>query len=138
MQCLQREILVQRRDIVLQILWRRNANYGAQIDEVSTLWIDGVFANTPRIHVLTRLQSINRQKRFALVFECRRDWSLVETIERQQVLRRGCRAGAFVEFLKRAIRSECFGMSLLLVKPLKDLPDFDQLRDSLALTVGQL
>ncbi len=99
--------------------------------------IDRFLRDSPRIHVLSGLQWIDRKKRLAFVFERGGDWSLKQTIERQQVLRCGCRAGSLIELFERAIRRERFGMSLLLVKLLKDLSDFDQLGDSFAFAFGQ-
>ena len=78
--------------------------------------------DSPWIHVLARVCRIDRQKRLAFVFERRGDWSLKETIERQKILGRGGRTGSLVELYERAIRRECFRMSLFLVKLLKDLP----------------
>ena len=86
---------------------------------------------------LPGFDGIDRQERLAFVFERRGDWSLKETIERQKILRRRRRAGSLVELLERAIRRERFRMSLFLVKLLKDLTGFDQLRDSFSLALGQ-
>src|SRR6185369_23948 len=135
MQRLQRGILIQARDISFQIF--AVTNNRPQIQQVRALWIDCLFRNSPRVNVLAWLQRINRKKRLAFVVERSSDWSLKETIERQEVLR--CRSGArfLVEFNESAIRLQRLRVALFLVQLLKYLPNLDQLGDSLALAVSQ-
>src|ERR1051326_391750 len=135
MQGLQCRVLVQGGDVGFHVL--RVANNRAQIEQVRAFWIDCIFRNSPRINILAGLQWIDGKKWLAFVIERRRDGSLKETIERQQVLCFRLGTGALVEFHQRAIRRECLRMALLFVELLKYSPDLDQLRYSLALTVGQ-
>ncbi len=51
--------------------------------------LDILFLNAPRIHVLARLYTIDRQKRFALVFQGGGNWTLIQPVKRDQIL--GCR-----------------------------------------------
>ena len=127
MQCLKCGVLVEFGDVFTDVFGSGGSNNGAQIEEISALFVDRFLSDSPRIHILSGLQGIDRKKRLTFVFECRRDRSLKETIERQQVLRRGRRAGFFVELFERAIRRERFAD---VAAPRKVSERFDQLRST--------
>jgi hypothetical protein len=42
--------------------------------------------DAPRVDVFSRLNSIDRGKRLALVFQRRGNWTLVEPVQRKQIL----------------------------------------------------
>src|SRR6185369_9067844 len=138
MQGLQRRVLIQRSDVVFHIFRSRGTNDRARIHQVSRSWSNSLLRNSPRINILAGLQRINGQKRFAFVLERGRDWSLEESIERQQILRRGFGTRALIEFDEFPIRRECLRVTLFLVKLLKYLSGLDQLGHGLTLAVSQL
>ena len=122
MQRLQRGILLSTAMSSFKFFAVAGTNNGSQIEQVRAFWIDRLFLDSPRIHVLSGLQRIDRKKRLALVLERGGDWSLESDDRASEVLRRRRRTGALVEFYERAIRRERFRMSLFFVKLLKDLP----------------
>src|SRR5260370_2406309 len=94
--------------------------------------------HAPRIHVLSRNDRFDLQKRLAFVFQCGRDWSLEEPIKREEILRRRRRSCLLVESDKIAVGRKRLLVSLVFVDALKNLSHFQQLSDSFALAVGQL
>ncbi len=136
MQRLQRRVLVELADVFLNVFRRSRSNDCAQVKKIGTLLIDAFLCDPPRIHVLSGFRRLDRKERLTFVIERGRDRSLKQSIDHQQVLRGRCRAGLFIELFECLVRRKRLGMSLLLVQLLKDLTDFDQLGDSLALAVG--
>src|SRR5687768_1111601 len=104
MQRLQHRVLLECGDVAREIQLR--SNHGPQIKQFRRswpVWIDCILGHAPRIHILSRLRRFDGQKRFALVIEGGGDWSLEQTIERQEVLYCGLRTAAFVELFECAI-----------------------------------
>src|SRR6476659_2963728 len=130
-------ILAQARHVVANIFRTRLAHHTAKIQKLCAYLtvirhsdqpsLHFVFSDVPGIHVLSRCNSIDRKKWFALVFQRRSYWSLKQTIERQQILHARLRAGLLVQLLQRAERSNRLRMSLLLVEFLKNLSDLKEL-----------
>src|SRR5574338_1289535 len=137
MQQLQHRIFLEGVDVTLEVCLR--ANDAPQIEQLgSTSHLDCFLRDSPRIDILSGLRRLDRKKRLAFVFECGPDWSLVETIEQQKLLRRRFRTGSLVELFQREEGGESFRMALLFVKLLKDAAHFDQLSHSRAFAVAQL
>src|SRR6266851_4104893 len=90
------------------------------------------FLYTPRVHVLSRHDRIDRQERFAFVFKRRGDWSLEQTIKESQILGGWVRSAALVELKQIAIRRKRLLVSLVFVDTLKDFSYFQQFRDRAA------
>ena len=101
MQRHQRRIPFEHFDIVRQA--RHSTNDGPEVEQVRPRLIDGFPGDSPRIDVLSGLRRLDRKKRFSFVIERRGDWSLEQTIERQEILCCGRRTCLFVELFERAV-----------------------------------
>ena len=95
--------------------------------------------NAPRIHVLARHHRVDRQEWLAFVVEGSRDWSLVQSIECEQVhFNRRRRDKNLVEISQIATSVQCLFVSLIFIDVLENLADLQELSDGRAFTRAQL
>ena len=120
MQSIEHGILPQLREISVSIQGIRRAHDAALVQDLCALLrmrrektLKLFFRHAPRIHVLTRHDRVDRQERLALIFECGCDWSLIQTVERQQILRSSRRSHSLVECDQIAIGTQRLVMSLI-------------------------
>src|ERR1700682_338702 len=104
MQSIEYRILFQQAQVSLQVAGTGAPHQRPRMHNLVSLFrmgskkgFDHLFLSTRRIDILFRGRWTNRQEYLALVFECRGNWSLVQAIERQQILRSRARACSLVE-----------------------------------------